>query len=277
MGTVKTVVSEIADGDKNLETKGMGIIVSMWGWSLLASPAISGALVQPIQQYPQVWQNYEGTFLYNFLEDYPFFLANALGALLCLVSIYMVLSFVEETLPSARLRHPKHIPQDMFHSLKNMLSTINEEESDGLLAATTSEGSKSRISQYGSMNYSSRSSAASIDSNLLAFAESDIEDSIRRSTFAQNEESTLLCTGNMRGTLAHSMARRSSVQLEERRMSRLSSIQPSPSTESSSFREVPLKESAHEEEEEEATLAALWSQKNTRNHLIVYWCVLSSK
>jgi MFS family permease len=39
LGTAKTAVSELANGNEKLETSGMGLVMGMWGWGFLFSPA----------------------------------------------------------------------------------------------------------------------------------------------------------------------------------------------------------------------------------------------
>mmetsp|Transcript_11477 Transcript_11477/g.31733 ORF Transcript_11477/g.31733 Transcript_11477/m.31733 type:complete len:653 (+) Transcript_11477:2196-4154(+) len=293
MGTVKTVVSEIANGDKGLETRGMGIIVGMWGWSLLLSPAIAGALVQPISQYPHWWTGRQDTALYRFLQRNPFVLPNAVGALLCGISIVLVLTHVQETLPDRR--HPKHIPKDIFRTFRSMLSTIpegeTEEEDDDdeaakLLLSTSSlsRTSGKRKSGYGSLRISSaRQSSTSTDNNpllspqIIAYAETDIEDSIRRTILSQSEDSTLLLsTANMSGELSHSIVKRASIVVEQNRMSRrITSIEESALLQDDDLLDDENNSNNNNEqmdqEEGEATMASLWALPNTRNHMIVYW------
>jgi hypothetical protein len=42
MIVARTAISELARGDKELESKGVGIIMSMVGYGMLMSPAIGG-------------------------------------------------------------------------------------------------------------------------------------------------------------------------------------------------------------------------------------------
>merc|ERR1712157_64504 len=50
--TTKTLVVEAANGNEELEKKSMGIVMGMWGWGFLICPALSGALAEPVEQYP---------------------------------------------------------------------------------------------------------------------------------------------------------------------------------------------------------------------------------
>jgi MFS family permease len=104
LGTVKTVISELAEGDERLEARGMSIVVGMWGWGFLVSPAISGALAEPIRQYPDAAWLQDGL-VGDILRRHPFLLPNLLGAVLCLIAMATVALFVRETLPAEKRRN----------------------------------------------------------------------------------------------------------------------------------------------------------------------------
>jgi MFS family permease len=108
IGTIKTVVSELADGNERLEARGMNIVMGMWGWGFLMSPAISGALAEPIRQYPNAAWLQDGM-VGDILSEYPFLLPNLLGAVLCLIAMATVGLFVRETLPAKKRRSIRSI------------------------------------------------------------------------------------------------------------------------------------------------------------------------
>jgi len=112
MGTVKTTISELADGDEKLEARGMSIVFGMWGWGFLISPAIAGALAEPVKQYPDAAWLQDG-WVSDVLRRHPFLLPNLLGAACCLIGMAAVALFVRETLPSEKRRSPRHIASDM--------------------------------------------------------------------------------------------------------------------------------------------------------------------
>jgi len=92
--TTKTLISELANGNDELEKRGMGIVMGMWGWGFLICPVISGALAEPVRQYPN------STLVKKFyfvLSSYPFLLPNLIGAILCLFSLVFVMYFIDET------------------------------------------------------------------------------------------------------------------------------------------------------------------------------------
>ena len=93
MGTIKTIVSEIST--KEEEARTMTFVIGMWGWGFLASPAVAGALAEPIRQYPNVeWIQQQ-----DVLRRWPFLLPNLLGAALCMIAFVLIKLFVRETLP----------------------------------------------------------------------------------------------------------------------------------------------------------------------------------
>ena len=96
ISAAKTVGSEIAEGDKQLETQVMGLVFGMRGWTYLFSPAVGGYLSDPVKQFP-------GSFLavnyHDFFVKYPFILPNLFGALLCAIGFFAILFGVKETKP----------------------------------------------------------------------------------------------------------------------------------------------------------------------------------
>ena len=121
IGTSKTLVSELANGNQVLETRGMALVIGMRGWGFLLSPAIGGSLAEVVKQYPNVPLviRFQG-----FLSKYPFLLPNIVGAFLCIVSWIAVYLWVKETLPKEQLTSPRQFAHDciewmtkMFHRL----------------------------------------------------------------------------------------------------------------------------------------------------------------
>jgi len=119
LGTTKTIVFELAGGSHSLETSGMKLVMGMWGWGLLFFPLISGALTDPVRQYPSVdyVQKYQ-----DFLETYPFFLPNAMGAFMCAFSALCVSIIVIEPLPTIERRSSKYILYDFVLWLINSIT-----------------------------------------------------------------------------------------------------------------------------------------------------------
>ena len=121
MSSLKTIVSELVAGgghDEKQESRQMSLVIGMWGLGFLVSPALAGALAEPVRQYPDwTWwpkeeDHHRAVFVVkSVLERFPFLLPNILGAVLCLVSALLFALFVDETL--ATPRSPKYIFSDM--------------------------------------------------------------------------------------------------------------------------------------------------------------------
>ncbi|KAL7571379.1 hypothetical protein ACA910_007688 [Epithemia clementina (nom. ined.)] len=131
IGAARTALMEISDGNEILESRSIGVAMSMYGWSLLFSPVVSGLLADPVRQYPNLFfrntrmndhnENDDQSVisfprLYHFLDRYPFFLPNLVAAVVCLGSLVMVVGLVPETLPPERRRSVKDIPRDMWRA-----------------------------------------------------------------------------------------------------------------------------------------------------------------
>jgi MFS family permease len=115
--SLKTIVSELSEGDEKSETEIMSIVIGMWGFGFLISPAISGALADPIAQYPETKWLQEGM-LGRILTRHPFLLPNLFGAILCGISSIFVSVFIHETLPKQLRRDTGRIPGDLCRRLR---------------------------------------------------------------------------------------------------------------------------------------------------------------
>jgi Major Facilitator Superfamily len=91
---IKTLVSELSD--RETEAKIMNIVLGMWGLGFLLSPAISGALAEPVTQYPD--HPWDASMMSDVLTEYPFLLPNLVAAAACLLSLLSV-PILPETLP----------------------------------------------------------------------------------------------------------------------------------------------------------------------------------
>lgn len=96
VSVVKTVCSEIAEGDKVLEGRVMGFVFGMRGWGFLISPAIGGYLSDPMKQFPNSFLS--KTFP-DMLTKYPYILPNLMGVVLCSVGLITTYFFIKETKP----------------------------------------------------------------------------------------------------------------------------------------------------------------------------------
>lgn len=118
MVIVRTSISEIAWGDRELESRGVAMLSSVSGYAMLLAPAIGGLLSNPIKLYPSYFSNdpKNGTILLfwkNVLTDYPFLLPNLIGSFVATTSLLIVIFYVEETLPDDRRRDWRLIPSDL--------------------------------------------------------------------------------------------------------------------------------------------------------------------
>lgn len=116
MVVCRTAISELAKGDKELEAKGVGILMSMVGYGMLFSPSLGGLLSEPLRQYPS-WEVGDERIEW-ILTTYPFLIPNLIAALLALLSMAAVLLCVEETLPIEKRREWTYVPADMIYSMK---------------------------------------------------------------------------------------------------------------------------------------------------------------
>lgn len=111
MVAAKTSISELAKGNKELESKGVGLLMSMVGYGMLLSPLIGGLTSDPKKQYPDSW-----TLL--IFEKYPYLAPNLVSSLLSVLSLLFVVLKVEETLPVDMIRDYRLMGQDLIDSLR---------------------------------------------------------------------------------------------------------------------------------------------------------------
>jgi MFS family permease len=107
----RTMISEIAGGDKEQESKGTAQLFTTMGISMLISPAIGGLLSEPVQQYPNfvLLQHFESLF-----AQYPFLLPNLIATVLSILSLWFVVVGIEETLPEEQRRSWTCIGRDLL-------------------------------------------------------------------------------------------------------------------------------------------------------------------
>jgi MFS family permease len=232
-----------------LETRGMGLVLGMWGWGFLISPVIAGGLAEPVKQYPNIGWLQEGV-LGSFLTRNPFFLPNMVGALLCLISILFVKMFVTETLPVAKCRSAKYILGDLWAAScgakTSTSSDSTHEETRPILPPIPSGG---RRDSYAGILHEDDVVFPSHVMTLLL--EHDIEDAIRDSKMHFGEQVAMLATATARprNSIAHSIAKRTSVAAYAHRITTIREVTP----------------------EQPATISSLWSNKTTREHFLLFW------
>ncbi|KAL3910025.1 MAG: hypothetical protein SGARI_002319 [Bacillariaceae sp.] len=149
--------------------------MGMWGWGFLLSPALSGFLSDPLQQYPHFehWLPSDGD-LYIFLQKYPFVLPNLISVLLCVVDLVAVEIWVPETLPAQDLRRPSLMMSDFYkwiisycrigiHSdhpseTETLAFQLNETTAQAQLLPITSDVKQARMTHSESVSLLSTSS-----------------------------------------------------------------------------------------------------------------------
>lgn len=279
VATAKTCVSELAAEDKQLEMRTMNLVLSTWAGSLMFAPAIGGALSEPVRQYPGwIWLQQQEE-LCAFLNHFPFVLPNAVGALLCLLSILCVRMFAIETLPQHKIRHVMNLPNDAVQSVRTLraamsafvrLNTVAEDEE--MPAEQLERLRQSSHSLYGDIRIDRSDSGASISEAdedeisslaeisavLLSLVEDDLDEAVLDSFRCTNDLGGILLNETARRSISRGVSRRSSLIAQQRRLirRRLSS---------STFN------STSADGDDAATIASLWSYDNVRYHLIVLW------
>ena len=264
----KTAVSELALGDKTLETRGMGRLMSMWGWGFFLAPAVSGALADPRKQYPDAsWTRDEGA-LSDLVAKFPFCLPNLVGAALGFAALIAVNVWVEETLPQRKVRSLSHVPSDIWTTVRRVLSIIPEgddaeEEPERTPLRSTSSKKGSSNLHYGSRTAIVEEEGGLVESDDEEYEdlgsqllEDDVAGAVREAQSAYDESVVLLSTSGLRArqALAQAVTARCSSSHtvhRQRRISRLSMA--------SASRPAP------------ATMMSLWCQTSTRRHMVLYW------
>jgi MFS family permease len=230
-----------------LETRGMSLVLGMWGWGFLISPVIAGALSEPVKQYPNVAWLQEGV-VGNFLTRHPFFLPNLVGALLCLISILFVYLFATETLPASKCRCVTHIPGDMWAAFRGANNSTNDSTHEEKRPILPHILSGSLRDSYAGIEHEDD---VILPRHMISLLEDDIEDAIRDSKMHFDEQVAMLATATAtrRNSIAHSIAKRTSVAAYTHRVSAISSVSA----------------------EQPATISSLWADKTTQAHLILFW------
>ena len=232
ISTAKVVVSELAADDKQLEAKMMNIVMSMWGGAFLIAPAISGAVAEPLKQYPhfRTWLEERGdaTPLARFLATFPFFPPNLVGLLICLLGMICVHCFIVETLPQRKCRAAHHIPKDMLLIFRQasgrVLSTIFEDERENEDDETTplnSARTDQRKQKYNTDGETNDDTASDDEEchclpetigeegdQVVDLIQQDVEDAIRASQLFSNGISSAITTQRARQSVVTSVTKK---------------------------------------------------------------------
>ena len=198
---------------------------------------------------------------YALLQNFPFFLPNAIATVLGLFSMFAVTIFVEETLPPRKVRSLSRVPSDIWTTMRKVLSIIPEglEEEATPLQHTTKhydyQSNRSIEEEVDGCDSVDEDGDAEFDetaSNILA---SDVIGAVREANAALDESVALLSTTSkdMAGqAIAISVTRRTALnstnaQVGIGRLKMAANNRPAP-----------------------ASWRSLWAQKSTRRHLILF-------
>uniref|UniRef100_A0A7S4RB85 Major facilitator superfamily (MFS) profile domain-containing protein n=1 Tax=Ditylum brightwellii TaxID=49249 RepID=A0A7S4RB85_9STRA len=260
MGPVKTSVSELSKGNQDLENKTMSLVIGMWGWGFLIFPALSGALAEPVKQYPHLFQGGGGGGgdLEEFLEKYPFVLPNLVVFFFCVVSLVGATFCVEETLPLEQRRSVKFILSDLVHWFRGIFSSIiasrfqrahKKDYEDGMALPLCS----SQVKQSDKVSYDAIETCDTSSDNNQQVE----EDEVLKLAKVRNIDS---CSA------LHSMDTSSiSSPSQSKKFSTAKNNECQPNTTKTTTTTQPPATLPP------ATLSSLWHRKNTRQHLLTYF------
>ena len=209
----------------------------MWGWSFLVSPAISGALSEPLKQYP------DSEFVQEFhslLNPFPFILPNIVSVIFCIIAIIAIYAYVPETLSKDKLRSPYDIPYDAWSWVKCKLRLEQDEY--------TQLPTDSSI--YHNATHSSNYNSPTADS----------DDAMKDAQMKHSESCSLIATATPRRYNADNG------NIEKQASPRT----VTDSTLSPSNGRI-IKNNGVSVTDNAATISSLWAQISTRNHLITTW------
>jgi hypothetical protein len=124
MVAAKTSISELAKGNKELESKGVGLLMSMVGYGMLLSPSIGGLMSDPKKQYPDLFAHHDqDSWTLGLVETYPYLAPNVVASLLSIMSIIFITLSVEETLPEDMRRDYRLIGKDFIDFIREIRSS----------------------------------------------------------------------------------------------------------------------------------------------------------
>mmetsp|Transcript_10691 Transcript_10691/g.25619 ORF Transcript_10691/g.25619 Transcript_10691/m.25619 type:complete len:353 (+) Transcript_10691:811-1869(+) len=102
ISTVKTLVSDLAQGNEREQARVMSSVLGTWGVGFLIGPLISGQLAEPVKQYQHwgYWETHPKTA--ELLERFPFLIPNLVGLCFCILALFLVHNFIPETIEGGR-------------------------------------------------------------------------------------------------------------------------------------------------------------------------------
>mmetsp|Transcript_36786 Transcript_36786/g.89096 ORF Transcript_36786/g.89096 Transcript_36786/m.89096 type:complete len:388 (+) Transcript_36786:795-1958(+) len=137
----RTMISELSNGDKTLELKGVGLLMSMIGYATLIDPVIGGYVATPVENYPQL-PSILPPFITEVLELYLFLLPSLVCCEFSIMTFFLSAKFVPETLPEDQRRHWTNAGLDTVQWSLSTLGLHDEQNDD----ASSSSSSSSYVS-----------------------------------------------------------------------------------------------------------------------------------
>ncbi|KAF3484023.1 uncharacterized protein GIQ15_03347 [Arthroderma uncinatum] len=95
VGIIRTVVAELVP-ERELQPRAFSLMPLVWTVGSIFGPAFGGALVNPVEKYPELFGNS------RFFKSYPFALPNILSGIFFIVGIVTGFLFLRETLESKK-------------------------------------------------------------------------------------------------------------------------------------------------------------------------------
>ena len=236
IGSIKTIITEMSHGDKNMETRTMAIVMGMWGYGFLINPAISGYLADPVRQYPD--SNFvESLDSFLNLTANPFLLPNLFGCFFCLLAYFFVSAFVDETLPADKIE-----PFQWRHFVPSFCKRTAAPEGATSIRAEVMEANaeENPATRGGDMAQQYGSDGKQCGNGG--------DDTLPR--WVSPSPSTMALT---------ILSPRSSTA-KAKQTPKVEGVQVSSQTKGS-----------RDEEKEVATIKSLWGRQSTRKHLLLYW------
>ena len=140
VGIIRTAVAEMVP-QKELQPKAFSIMPLVWTIGSIFGPGFGGALANPAQKYPQLFESN------HLLQKYPFALPNLVSGLFFLVGLVVGSLFLKETLETQKHRRDygrmlgKLLVQPFTKKKSSLRSRHEREQSAALLANSHSSTS----------------------------------------------------------------------------------------------------------------------------------------
>lgn len=247
MVVCRTAISELAKGDKELEAKGVGILMSMVGYGMLISPSLGGLLSEPLRQYPN-WEVGDEQIEW-ILTMYPFLIPNLIAALLAFLSTAAVLLCVEETLPMEKRREWTSVPADMALTVRQWLAGIFKSSAE---IQPTPRRRQSSIQSVGWEN----------DLKIL-----DSKEFVATATLMATRQSRASFVSALSRTSTTSQQTTGPVTDTEKQVA----SEQTPLIPSTKDKNKESPKHVEESEQDSVSMASLWNKPTVKAYMVAYW------